>query len=246
MMTVPWPNATSSSWNPSPQDLVTGCTAPTPTFAPSYSFLGYCTKDIVVPDAWNPQDPSKTVTITCPTTQTTVNGKPITAPGLVCIQGSDSDITQASNQVALWPQISEGGNFNSWGGAGSGDAWKNSFPYWNTADIAPSCLDIAVKGNLPQPIDKNPSNSSIVTNTNLTLSGTNWSNQNLNCISLPSGDNSIGKCFEQPADTQVYVKNVCQAQMPIENWGNYAWLANGMPSSPVPFYHGLATSYNNT
>jgi hypothetical protein len=145
----------------------------------------------------------------------------------------------------LWEQIPSGGVFNSWGPPGSGDSWHDAFPFWNTADIAPSCLDVAVNGNLPQPVNKNPSNSSIVTNTNLTLNGTQWSSSNLNCIPLPSGDNSIGKCFNQPSDTPVYVKNVCQAQMPIETWGNYAWLSNGMPSSPVPFFNSIPTNYNN-
>jgi hypothetical protein len=113
-------------------DLSDGCNKHTgPTLAPSYGFLSYCTEDIVLPNAFDMTGPP--VTITCPTTPSQdSSGKPVMAPGLVCIQGSDSDTMQLSDTVLV-----NRGVTNTSRGA------KGSWPYWQTADLAPSCLDVS-------------------------------------------------------------------------------------------------------
>ena len=84
MKTAPYPVATYDPSTINPIDLSDGCNKHTgPTLVPSYGFLGYCTDDIVLPNAFSMSEP---VTIKCPTTQTVdSSGKPVTAPGLVCI-----------------------------------------------------------------------------------------------------------------------------------------------------------------
>ena len=63
-MVVPYPiYDTGGVYTPKPDDVITACNSPGWSLSPSYSFLSYCTKDIVVPNA----DNSGTVTIPCPT-----------------------------------------------------------------------------------------------------------------------------------------------------------------------------------
>lgn len=67
------------------QDLVNACSrVPFITsLSPSYGFAGYCMEDLIFPDAW---DKTQTKTITCPTTITTDSaGKPVKAPGIICV-----------------------------------------------------------------------------------------------------------------------------------------------------------------
>jgi hypothetical protein len=97
-MVVPYP-IENGVYDPKPDDLVNACSSPGWTISPAYSFLSYCTDDIVVPNA----DNSGTVTISCPVTSAKdKNGRAVKAPGIVCVQGSDSDAaTITNNYVAL-------------------------------------------------------------------------------------------------------------------------------------------------
>jgi hypothetical protein len=52
-MVVPYPLNSSGQYDPKPDDIVTACQSPGWTLTPSYSFLSYCTDDIVVPNADN-------------------------------------------------------------------------------------------------------------------------------------------------------------------------------------------------
>jgi hypothetical protein len=66
---------------------------------------------------------------------TDTSGKPVKAPGIVCVQGSDSDSFQQTLQTPL----------------GTGDDHglahgANHLLWWMHADIAPSCVDLALNG----------------------------------------------------------------------------------------------------
>jgi hypothetical protein len=95
MRVAEYPLNGSTTYDPttvSGADLTQACrTSNLVTLAPSYSFAGYCMEDIVFPDAF---DQTQSVTIKCPTqTATSSSGMPVKVPGLVCIQGNDSDAT---------------------------------------------------------------------------------------------------------------------------------------------------------
>ena len=100
--TVPYP-LTDGKYDPSTastKDLVQACSfQPKWTIAPSFSFAGYCMEDLVFPDAW---DDTKTLTIHCPVQNVQDNnGKNVRAPGIVCVQGNDTDATQLSNNTTI-------------------------------------------------------------------------------------------------------------------------------------------------
>lgn len=98
MMVTSYPGYTDGSFVYDPStastlDLVKACQSATVyTMSPAYSFAGYCYDDISMPDAYNPDNP---YIIPCPKMPgVDKQGRQVTVPGIVCVQGSDTSSSQ--------------------------------------------------------------------------------------------------------------------------------------------------------